>query len=139
MLAVVALHVLLPALLALIHDARIYRWRGILTFVAICLVVGNIARRFDLGRYASLSGWVARRHSPSSCGRHNGRLGFVPGSGVVYDLARLDLAARRSLFRRAREQLLWLVSHCLRHLPVVLSKLHARNSTQPSNCCKIVK
>jgi uncharacterized membrane protein len=42
MLVVVALHVFLPVIFALIHGARAYRWRGILTFVAISLVVGNI-------------------------------------------------------------------------------------------------
>lgn len=42
MLTVVALHVVPPAIFALIHGATFYRWRGILTFVAINLVVGNI-------------------------------------------------------------------------------------------------
>jgi putative membrane protein len=42
MLAVVVLHVVPPALFALIHGARLYRVRGILVFVAICLTVGNI-------------------------------------------------------------------------------------------------
>jgi hypothetical protein len=41
MLAVVALHVFPPAIFALIHGAKFYRWRGILTFLALCLVVGN--------------------------------------------------------------------------------------------------
>jgi uncharacterized membrane protein len=39
---VVALHVLPPIVFALIHGAMLYRWRGILIFFAICLVVGNI-------------------------------------------------------------------------------------------------
>ncbi len=42
MLAVVALHVLPPLVFALIHGARSYGWRGILTFVSICVVAGNI-------------------------------------------------------------------------------------------------
>jgi len=41
-LAVAALHVLPPALFALIHGAMFYRARGILLFVALCLVVCNI-------------------------------------------------------------------------------------------------
>jgi uncharacterized membrane protein len=40
--AVVALHVLPPFVFALIHGTMFYRARGILTFFAICLVVGNI-------------------------------------------------------------------------------------------------
>jgi putative membrane protein len=42
MLAVVALHVFPPAILAVIHGARFYRSRGILTFVAIIIMVGNV-------------------------------------------------------------------------------------------------
>ena len=42
MLAIVAFHVLPPAVFALIHGAKLYRARGILIFVAITLVVGNI-------------------------------------------------------------------------------------------------
>jgi uncharacterized membrane protein len=42
MLAVVALHVVPPAVFALIHGAMLYRTRGILTFFAICLMIGNI-------------------------------------------------------------------------------------------------
>jgi uncharacterized membrane protein len=42
MLAVVALHVVPAALFALIHGAMLYRVRGILTFIALCLVIGNI-------------------------------------------------------------------------------------------------
>lgn len=41
-LAVVALHVLPPIVFALVHGAMLYRARGILTFFAICLVIGNI-------------------------------------------------------------------------------------------------
>ena len=39
---VVALHVFLPVVFVLIHGAQSYRWRGILTFVGISLVAGNI-------------------------------------------------------------------------------------------------
>lgn len=42
MLAIVALHVFPPAVFALIHGSRAYGSRGIITFVAICLVVGNV-------------------------------------------------------------------------------------------------
>ena len=57
MLAVVALHVLPPGIFALIHGARLYGWRGILTFTAICMVAGNIFENlsihtgFPFGRY----------------------------------------------------------------------------------------
>lgn len=58
MLAVVALHVLPPAVFALVHGARLHRIRGILTFFAICLVIGNIFENlgvrtgFPFGRYS---------------------------------------------------------------------------------------
>jgi len=42
MLAVVALHVLVPAAFALIHGSAIYRVRGIVVFLALFLGVGNI-------------------------------------------------------------------------------------------------
>jgi uncharacterized membrane protein len=42
MLAVVALHVVPAALFALIHGVMFYRIRSVLTFIALCLVVGNI-------------------------------------------------------------------------------------------------
>jgi putative membrane protein len=54
---VVALHVLPPIVFALIHGAVFYRWRGILIFFAICLVVGNIFENvgvrtgFPFGQY----------------------------------------------------------------------------------------
>jgi uncharacterized membrane protein len=57
MLGVVALHVLLPAIFALIHGAKSYGLAGILTFVAITFVVGNIFENvgvrtgFPYGRY----------------------------------------------------------------------------------------
>ena len=41
MLGVVTLHVLPPAIFAVIHGTRAYRLGGILTFVAITLIVGN--------------------------------------------------------------------------------------------------
>ena len=57
MLGVVALHVLPPVVFSLVHGARFYGWRGILTFVAINLVVGNICENlgvrtgFPFGHY----------------------------------------------------------------------------------------
>ncbi len=48
MLAVVALHVLPPAVFALIHGAILYRTRGILTFVVLCLVTGNIFENLSI-------------------------------------------------------------------------------------------
>jgi len=42
MLAVVALHVLPPAVFAMIHGAMLYRSRGVLSFIALCLIVGNV-------------------------------------------------------------------------------------------------
>lgn len=42
LLAVVTLHVVLPALFALTHGARLYRRRGMLVFMALCLPIGNI-------------------------------------------------------------------------------------------------
>jgi len=48
MLAVVALHVLPPAIFGLLHGALVYRWRGILTFSVICLVVGNIFENLSI-------------------------------------------------------------------------------------------
>jgi uncharacterized membrane protein len=57
MLAIVVLHVLPPAIFALVHGARFYGLRGILTFVAICLIVGNVFENlgvrtgFPFGQY----------------------------------------------------------------------------------------
>ncbi len=57
MLAVIALHVLSPAVFALIHGAILYGSRGIFTFAALCLVIGNIFENlgiltgFPFGRY----------------------------------------------------------------------------------------
>jgi uncharacterized membrane protein len=42
MSGIVALHVIPPIFFSLIHGARVYRIRGILTFFAICFVIGNI-------------------------------------------------------------------------------------------------
>jgi putative membrane protein len=57
MLSVVALHVLPPAIFAVIHGTRAYRLGGILTFVVITLIVGNffenlgIRTGFPFGSY----------------------------------------------------------------------------------------
>ncbi len=54
---VVALHVFPPIVFALIHGALIYRIRGILIFVSICFIVGNVFENlgvrtgFPFGRY----------------------------------------------------------------------------------------
>jgi putative membrane protein len=42
MMAIVFLHVIPPAVFALIHGARFYQWRAILSFLAITLGVGNL-------------------------------------------------------------------------------------------------
>ena len=57
MLEIVALHVLPPLLFALIHGTILYRLRGSLAFIVMCLVVGNIFENlgvrtgFPYGRY----------------------------------------------------------------------------------------
>ena len=57
MIAIVALHVLPPLVFALIHGAISYRWRGILAFFVVSLLIGNIienigvATGFPFGRY----------------------------------------------------------------------------------------
>jgi len=54
---VVALHVLPTAIFAVVHGARFYRWSGILTFLGIVLVLGNMFENlgvrtgFPFGRY----------------------------------------------------------------------------------------
>lgn len=47
-LLIVTLHVIPPALFALAHGARIYRLRGILVFVALCLSVGTLFESVSL-------------------------------------------------------------------------------------------
>jgi putative membrane protein len=42
MVAVVALHVVPPAIFAWIHGATAYGWRAMLVFFAVCLAVGNV-------------------------------------------------------------------------------------------------
>src|SRR5215467_11367847 len=73
----------------------------------------------DLGMSARPSGGFARHNLAPDCKLHHGRLGFLPGSDLVHHPACLDLAAGRTVLRRTREQLLGLVSHRLRVLPVV--------------------
>jgi uncharacterized membrane protein len=48
MLPVVALHVLPPLIFAFVHGARMYRLRGILVFVALCVVIGNIFENMSI-------------------------------------------------------------------------------------------
>jgi putative membrane protein len=47
-LIVVSFHVIPPALFAVIHGARVYRARGILVFVGLCLGVGTIFESISL-------------------------------------------------------------------------------------------
>lgn len=47
-LLIVALHVIPPAVFALIHGARIYSSRGILVFTALCLGMGTLFERVSL-------------------------------------------------------------------------------------------
>jgi putative membrane protein len=57
MMGIVALHVLCPGIFAMIHGALFYGVRGILTFAALCLLVGNLFENlgvltgFPYGRY----------------------------------------------------------------------------------------
>jgi uncharacterized membrane protein len=52
-----ALHIFPPLVFALIHGARVYGWRGILTFAGLCVLVGNafenlsILTGFPFGHY----------------------------------------------------------------------------------------
>lgn len=54
----VELHIFPPLLFALLHGAKVYGWRGILTFTGLCMGVGNlfenlsIATGFPFGHYA---------------------------------------------------------------------------------------
>ena len=54
---VIALHVLPPLAFCLLHGAIVYRWRGILTFIFLCVAIGNffenlsIRTGFPFGRY----------------------------------------------------------------------------------------
>lgn len=47
-LGLVTLHVLPPALFALIHGARVYRLRGILAFISLCLGVATLFESISL-------------------------------------------------------------------------------------------
>jgi putative membrane protein len=57
MVATVALHVIPALAFALVHGAKVYRPRGILTFVILCAVIGNLFENlgvytgFPFGRY----------------------------------------------------------------------------------------
>jgi uncharacterized membrane protein len=44
----VTLHILPPLVFALVHGAKLYGWRGILTFAALCLVVGNLFENLSI-------------------------------------------------------------------------------------------
>jgi len=47
-LVLVAFHVIPPALFAVIHGARIYRLRGILVFIGLCLGIGSLFESVSL-------------------------------------------------------------------------------------------
>jgi uncharacterized membrane protein len=48
LLAIVALHVLPPMAFAVIHGAVLYRLRGMVTFIAICLFVGSVFENLSI-------------------------------------------------------------------------------------------
>jgi uncharacterized membrane protein len=93
---VVALHVVPPLLFALIHGAAVYGLRGILAFIAICLVVGNIAENvgvatgFPFGRYY-FTGVMGPKlfHVPVLLG-----LAYIGMGYVSWTLARLILGPK---------------------------------------------
>jgi uncharacterized membrane protein len=98
MLAVVALHVIPPALFALIHGARFYGSRGILVYVALCVAIGNILENvgvltgFPFGHYyfTDLMG-PKLFHVPILLG-----LAYVGMSYLSWTLGRLILGGARS-------------------------------------------
>jgi putative membrane protein len=57
MVAVISLHVLPPLAFAVIHGAMVYRLRGILMFILLCVAIGNVFENlsvftgFPFGRY----------------------------------------------------------------------------------------
>lgn len=99
---VMAIHIVLALLFALLHGVVVYRPRGILTFAAICIVVGGVAEQIGV-------------HTPFPFGRHyftalmGPRLFGVPvllvpayiGMGYVsWMLARLLVGLPKSLSRK---------------------------------------
>ncbi len=59
------------------------------------------------------------RDVTAACSPGHGRVGPVHGSHLGYGSTRVDMAAGRSVFRCSAQQLPWLVSDGLHHLPVV--------------------
>jgi len=115
MLAVVALHVIPPAIFAAIHGTKAYPRRGILTFFAITLLVGNffenlgVRTGFPFGHY-----YFTNLMGP--------KLGVVPVLlglayvGMAYlswTLARLIVGAVRIRFHGLRLLTLPLVAACI--------------------------
>lgn len=47
-LVIVAFHVIPPALFAVLHGVRVYRWRGVLVFTGLCLGVGTFFESISL-------------------------------------------------------------------------------------------
>jgi uncharacterized membrane protein len=115
MTAVVGLHVLPPAAFALLHGARVYGWRGMLVFVSICMVVGNLFENvgvrtgFPYGRYyfTDLMGpklWVV----PVLLG-----LAYIGMAYLSWTLARIILGQPQGPLRGSRAILVPLTAACL--------------------------
>jgi hypothetical protein len=110
--AIVALHVLPPIIFALIHGAIFYRTRGILTFFAICLVIGNIFENvgvrtgFPFGHYY-FTDLMGPKLSvvPIQLG-----LAYLGMAYLSWTLARLILADMRSPLAGSRVVILPLVA-----------------------------
>ncbi len=98
MLTVVVLHVIPPAVFAVIHGARLYGPRGILIFVALCVAIGNILENvgvltgFPFGHYyfTDLMG-PKLFHVPILLG-----LAYVGMSYLSWTLGRVILGGSRS-------------------------------------------
>ena len=100
---IVVLHVLPPALFALLHGAIRYGIRGILAFVAVCLVVGNVSENlgirtgFPFGHYyfTDLIG-PSLLHVPILLG-----LAYVGMGYLCWTLGGLIVGEPRSLLTRS--------------------------------------
>ena len=100
----VALEILTAFVFALVHGARHYRIRGILIFMAICLVIGNVienigvATGFPYGHYVFLSLMGPKiLYVPILLG-----LAYIGMAYVSWTLARLILRATHTLAGRQR-------------------------------------
>ena len=96
MVAIVALHVIPPLLFALVHGALRYGVRGILVFIGLCLVIGNLFE--NLSTLTGLPDCRKAAHRPAhsyhAVGRRlrDGCLGPLDGSHLVQLRARMDVA-----------------------------------------------